>query len=98
MLGFMLTSWFVSMWMNNAATTSMLLPIVESVLAQIEESGDEKATLGTSSHSHLSTNCFIGGDYKFEYYRNPIKKPSCHLDQRVNDLSMFRHGCCVTPA
>ena len=71
MLGFMLTSWFVSMWMNNAATTSMLLPIVESVLAQIEASGEEKATLGrpTPSHappwthdSNVSIDCILTGD------------------------------------
>ncbi|KAK2158809.1 hypothetical protein NP493_1769g00005 [Ridgeia piscesae] len=50
MLGFMLTSWFVSMWMCNTATTSMLLPILESVLRQIEESGDGNNASGMTKH------------------------------------------------
>ena len=53
MLGFMLTSWFVSMWMCNTATTSMLLPILESVLRQIEESGDENDSSGIDPQSLL---------------------------------------------
>ncbi|KAI0215883.1 Solute carrier family 13 member 2 [Lamellibrachia satsuma] len=58
MLGFMLTSWFVSMWMCNTATTSMLLPILESVLRQIEESGDENNSSGMSDHCSKSLSQF----------------------------------------
>ena len=40
MLGFMLPSWFLSMWISNTATTAMMLPMVEAVLGELE--GGEK--------------------------------------------------------
>ncbi|CAG0890710.1 unnamed protein product [Darwinula stevensoni] len=35
MLGFMLTTMFLSMWITNTATTAMMVPIVEAVLMEI---------------------------------------------------------------
>ena len=37
MFGFMLPTWFLSMWISNTATTSMMLPILEAVLGQLKE-------------------------------------------------------------
>lgn len=37
MLSFVLTSWFLSMWISNTATTAMMIPIVEAVLEQMEQ-------------------------------------------------------------
>ena len=36
MAGFMLTTMFLSMWISNTATTAMMVPIVEAILAEIE--------------------------------------------------------------
>ena len=37
MLGFMLTTAFISMWITNTATTAMMTPIMEAVLKQLDE-------------------------------------------------------------
>ena len=37
MLGFMVPTWFLSMWISNTATTAMMLPIMEAVLEQLKE-------------------------------------------------------------
>ncbi|KAK7482433.1 hypothetical protein BaRGS_00026355 [Batillaria attramentaria] len=35
MLGLMIPTWFLSMWISNTATASMMVPIVEAVLVQL---------------------------------------------------------------
>lgn len=37
MLGLMLPTWFLSMWISNTAATSMMLPILVAVTEQMEE-------------------------------------------------------------
>ncbi|KAI8782743.1 solute carrier family 13 member 5, partial [Biomphalaria glabrata] len=37
LLGVMLPTWFLSMWMSNTATTAMMVPIVSAILIQIRE-------------------------------------------------------------
>ncbi|KAK3104083.1 hypothetical protein FSP39_024304 [Pinctada imbricata] len=37
MLGFMLPTWFLSMWVSNTATTAMMIPIVGAVMRQLHE-------------------------------------------------------------
>lgn len=37
MLGFMLTTMFMSTWICNTATTAMMMPIVDAVLAEVVE-------------------------------------------------------------
>ena len=36
MLGVMLTTSFLSMWISNTATTAMMVPIVEAVMGEIK--------------------------------------------------------------
>ncbi|KAK7471713.1 hypothetical protein BaRGS_00035645 [Batillaria attramentaria] len=36
MLGLMLATWFLSMWISNTATTAMMIPITEAILQQLK--------------------------------------------------------------
>lgn len=36
MFGFMLPTWFLSMWVSNTATTAMMIPIVGAVLEEFK--------------------------------------------------------------
>ena len=37
MLGFMVTTAFISMWITNTATTAMMTPIMEAVLKELDK-------------------------------------------------------------
>ena len=36
MLGIMLPTWFLSMWMSNTATAAMMIPILSAILSQMK--------------------------------------------------------------
>jgi len=43
LIGFMITSAFLSMWISNTATTMMMIPILMSIVSSLEESLSSKA-------------------------------------------------------
>lgn len=63
LIGFMIASAFLSMWMSNTATAMMMLPIVSSVTASLEESyGKEKlGKFGVALLIGVAYGCSIGG-------------------------------------
>jgi di/tricarboxylate transporter len=36
LLGFILPTWFLSMWLSNTATSGMMIPVAEQVIEQME--------------------------------------------------------------
>ena len=51
MIGFMLPTWFLSMWISNTATTAMMIPVVEAVLQELQDSKSEEHIPGLSKFS-----------------------------------------------
>ena len=45
MIGLMLPTWFLSMWISNTAATSMMIPIIQAVVHTLEEVHKHAGTL-----------------------------------------------------
>ena len=59
--GFMIASWFLSMWILNTATATLLLPSVLAVIAQLEERGHRREGLATALLLGVAYASSIGG-------------------------------------
>ncbi|XP_064650284.1 Na(+)/citrate cotransporter-like isoform X2 [Lineus longissimus] len=58
MLGFMLPTWFLSMWISNTATTAMMIPIVAAVLEEMR-GGQKAAERMSISGDQYSSNMSV---------------------------------------
>ena len=61
LLGFMLATALLSMWMSNTATAMMIVPILLSVLLEIEPVPDKKRSFSTGMLLGVAYSASIGG-------------------------------------
>ncbi len=60
-LGFMIATSFLSMWISNTATAVMMLPIGLAVISQIQTKEHTKKSMGQSLMLAIAYGCSIGG-------------------------------------
>ena len=61
LLGFMLATAFLSMWISNTATAVMMLPIGTAVYSQLRSEGEARLRMGRSLMLAIAYGCSIGG-------------------------------------
>ncbi len=61
LLGFMLSSFFLSMWISNTATVMMMMPIVISITQQLDEFMSAKSTYKVGLLLGVAYSASIGG-------------------------------------
>ncbi len=61
LLGFMVASAFLSMWISNTATALMMLPVAFAVMKQFSESSEENVNLSKALLLGIAYSCSIGG-------------------------------------
>ena len=61
LLGFMLATAFLSMWISNTATAVMMLPIGMAVISQLKAEEAAKRKMGQSLMLSIAYGCSIGG-------------------------------------
>ncbi len=60
-LGFMIATAFLSMWISNTATAVMMLPIGLAVISQIQAEDTIKKSMGRSLMLAIAYGCSVGG-------------------------------------
>ena len=83
MFGFMLISWFLSMWIANTAAAAMMIPIVLAVLDELERS-DENDT--ESGIGNLLLYCYYTIDSLLILFQKIL-----HLKKKKRHLMIWSH-------
>ncbi|XP_069135426.1 solute carrier family 13 member 2-like isoform X2 [Argopecten irradians] len=95
LLGLMLPTWFLSMWISNTAATSMMLPIIVAVVDQLREMDAPHKKAGKDNLSFEDDHVTPENKYEDQMTRDEVvltENESHTDDNTMNEKQLIRIG------